>query len=129
MTYFPPESDVVWPDGKRKRRPKDGERFIHNGRTYEWDEVIERWVNERGEIARFDKEEDDMYQYGFDGYGDGFSQYQEPKKSAEKTEGEKLRDFFFPKNIHGCECGAWITGSPKHSEGCKLYRRNDDENS
>jgi hypothetical protein len=90
------------------------------GGCQEWDNLIERWVNERGEIARF--EDESVHPYGFDGYMDGFSQYPEPKKATEKTEGEKLRDFFFPKNTHGCECGAWITGSPKHSKGCKLYQ-------
>jgi len=124
MTNFPYEFDVVWPDGRRRHRPKDSERFTYGGRTYTWDNEIERWVDERGEIAKFGGQDDKhQYIYGYAGYVDDSSHNQEPKKVViEKTEGEKLRDFFFPKNTQGCECGTWVTGSSRHSQNCKLYR-------
>ena len=121
MTWLPPELQFIWPDGQRKHRPKDGERFTYDGTTYTWDEVIGQWSDERGKIVRFDEKNSYALMYGCDGEQAKLPAYQEPKKK-EQTEGDRLRDFFFPKNTQGCECGAWITGSPRHSRSCRLYR-------
>jgi hypothetical protein len=142
---------VIWPDGHKRLRPNDGTRFSHNGETYTWDDAIGLWVNSRGEIVRFEEKErgsthpslDGYYGYTIDDLSEllglenekkkakqtnavdenKFYSSQEPKKKAEQTEGDRLKDFFFPhKNTEGCECGTWLTGSPKHSRSCKLYR-------
>jgi hypothetical protein len=124
MTWLPIGSSVVYPDGVKRGRPRDGERFAYNGEIYTWDNQIERWSNWRGKIVEFKEKEDPVLSM-YDNWTHAECQppltnYEDEAKK--KTEGEKLRDFFFPKNELGCECGVWLTGSDRHSKHCKLYR-------
>jgi len=52
---------------------------------------------------------------------------EEAKVDPEVERKKKEREFFFPKNKYGCECGAWVIGfvdyGPEHSDGCRLYRK------
>lgn len=118
-----PTGTVVWPDRIRRYRPKDGERFDHAGETYVWDDVISHWTNQKGNIVTF-SEESQSSLYGFTSSSlPEQSGEQEKTTKTVKTEGDKLKDFFFPTNALGCECGVWITNSGKHSAHCRLYRK------
>lgn len=123
MTWLPTGTNYIYPDGKRRQRPSDGQRFVHEGETYTWDDLVGEWSDWRGQIQKFTEKDEyaSMYGYGQEKNLSGFNDSLENKKET-KTEGDKLKDFFFPKNSRGCQCGVWLTGSDKHSKGCWLYR-------
>lgn len=126
MTWLPPGLQIVWPDGKRRHRPKDGEVFTHYGNTFVWDDVIQKWSDYRGKIVEF-KEEPDPVLSMYDDWTHHYSrpETKEEEQKKEETEGDRLRDFFFPKNRLGCECGVWLTSSTKHSKHCRLYKEEE----
>jgi hypothetical protein len=141
MTNLPAGSNlIVYPDGILRSRPRYGERFIHNNQVYVWDGVIGEWIDHKGNVVKFNQRNPDVSIY------DDWSQLFPPninkkeeeeektsdpndhdKKTADENddmkEKEKLKSFFFPKNTLRCECGVWVTGSDRHSEYCRLYRK------
>jgi hypothetical protein len=139
MTYLPTGSNVtVYPDGVVRSRPKDGERFVHDNEVYVWDDVIGEWTDYKGRIVKFKQKDpvlsmyDDWTQLSLPNLDDEEEEEKEKpsdyyKKSSSEDkkpkEGDKLKGFFFPKNTSGCECGAWATGSDRHSEYCRLYKK------
>ncbi len=132
MNWLSPGLQVVYPDGKKRNRPKDGERWIYGGDSYTWDDVIGKWSNWSGNIVEFDEKKDDIaslydpnYFSGEYGYGSTYKKEEPQKEEKPRSEGDKLRDFFFPKNTLGCECGTWLTNSNRHSKHCKLYREEE----
>jgi hypothetical protein len=126
MIFLPTGPRVVYPDGIVRNCPKDGDKFVHNGETYTWDIWLGEWVDWKGDIIRFKETEGTPSMYG-NWINPEYQQLPlanlEGENANKKSEKEKLKDFFFPKNTEGCECGAWITGSDKHSSYCKLYKK------
>lgn len=88
---------VSFPDGSTREKPEDGVSFIHNEDDhYIWDDFLLKWVDRYGKIWNPPSEDKGRY----------------IKLDIEK-----------PKNKEGCECGAWITGVSRHSQWCRLFRK------
>lgn len=106
-------SYIRFPDGKLGARPSDGHKEWFNGEIYTWDNEIDHWSDSSGKIfhpiENWNEEDSSLPRGAFS------------NKTQEKSESERMKEFFFSKKSYGCECGAWAVDGAKHSSYCRLY--------
>ncbi len=100
---------ILYPDGSWGQRPFPTQREYDpiTNQNYTWDDVIEKWVDYKGDIF-YPTEKKLPTQISL---WDSVQDFVEPEVSATRTESKS----------NGCDCGVWATDSDRHSTWCKLY--------